>query len=344
MKFFTEEEKLKIKSLREEGMTHADIARLHFPDRNKDAIISVCKRNRFIMEPHKKFSQEEREMVKNLTSQGVQFSKIAEMLGTNRKMIQVRSFAMRNGFNNGFTDSCRKFSCNKEFWNIPNHINSYWAGFVAADGHVHYEGKNSYAFVIQLAIIDESHIKLFAQHCGWNGNLKQSLGTSPLGRKFKNSRILVHQREWATPLEEIFSIFPRKTWNLPLPKISGELFDCYLAGFLDGDGSYVVCKNNNKIILSATSATTEILEAINEMSKRFDSKGLTRTLKKVGNHYQYAVAGDTGVKMAHYLMSLPCPHLERKYNRVRDYLLANPQYNLSLPPYEESLAKITPQS
>lgn len=342
MIYYTQEEKLKIKSLRESGLTHQEIFEKHFPTRSKDSILSVCKRNRFIMQPHVKFTKEERDTIESMASQGISFVEITKKF-PNRGIDGIHGFAARNGFKNNFNQGSRKYTCNKEFWDVPNKVNSYWAGFTAADGHVHHEGEteNTYCFIIKLQRKDKEHLNLFKNHSQWSGEVSDG---SPVQRQtgvFYYSQIRIHQKEWRGGLEDSFSIFPRKTWNLPLPNIHGELLDCYLAGFLDGDGSYVVSKNTDKIIISATGATTNILEAVNEISNRFDqNKNRVRKIQKVDKYFKCAVAGDTAIKMAHYLMSLPCPHLRRKYDRIRDYLISHPKYNLSLPPYDEHLASL----
>lgn len=342
--YYTNEEKQQIKSLREQGLTHQEIFENYFPDRSKDSILSVCKRNRFIMQPHEKFTDEEREIVRLAAKNCVPFAKITEQL-PNKSVQQIVSFAMRNGFNNKNTQGGRKYTCNKTFWDIPNEINSYWAGFAAADGHVHSEGKteNTYCFILLLQRRDKEHVNLLAKTVSYNGPVKDgSAYLKKYDKHYPNTMLRIHQKEWRAGLEKNFSIFPRKTWNLPVPNLSGHLLDCYLAGFMDGDGSYVICKNMDKIILSATGATTDILQELNKMSNRFDlQKDRVRNLKTVGNHFQYAVAGDTAVRMSHYLMSLPCPHLRRKFDRVRDFLISHPKYELSLPTYDQHMASLS---
>lgn len=240
----------------------------------------------------------------------------------------------------------RKYNSDKEFWDNFNPISCYWAGFAAADGNLmDYGGYN--IFSIQLHSSDKEHLDLFLKNTSSNYPIRDCVRENKKlgGNPHYHSKISICEKAWLKGLTENFNIKPRKTWSFKPPKLEGELLACWIAGFIDGDGCYHLCRTNNIFGISASLATFDALKVILDFAESFpQTKKKPRKIAKRGDYYRLAISGSSSVHMAHYLMSLPCPHMRRKYDYVKNYLLSNPQYNLSLPPYEESLAKTTPQS
>ncbi|MBV6514339.1 MAG: hypothetical protein FMNOHCHN_03958 [Ignavibacteriaceae bacterium] len=288
------------------------------------------------------YTQEEEILLRQKCGTNISFKEMEEFF-PNRTAFGLQIKARAMGLSNYFQR--RKYNSNKEFWDNFNPVSCYWAGFAAADGNlIDYNGYN--VFSIQLHSSDREHLDLFLKNTSSSNPIKDCIRKNKKlgGNPHFHSKISICEKAWLKGLTENFNIKPRKTWDFEPPKLEGELLACWIAGFIDGDGCYHFSKLGN-FGISASLATEKALQLILDFSEKFPS--MTRKTRKVGKVHSYFRLGINGLRaihMAHYLMSLPCPHMRRKYDYVRNYLLANPQYNLSLPPYEESLAKITPQS
>lgn len=235
----------------------------------------------------------------------------------------------------------RKHFANKEFWDEVNLINSYYAGFVAADGNVLFTC-GSYVFRIELNPIDAEFLVQFGKDCSSSYKITYSERMKK-GQTLKSCHFACNEHAWRNGLENNFNIFPRKTYTLKAPNLKGDYLGAWMAGFLDGDGCYSIHSRNGLFCISLSCASLSVIQSICDFSRQFTTSS-SRNLKlsSVGSHskenshlYQLHINGERAVKMAHYLMSLPCRHMARKYNKVRDYLIANPKYNLSIPPLEE---------
>lgn len=69
-----------------------------------------------------------------------------------------------------------KYSANNDFFAVPNNLNCYWAGFIAADGCV-VESKNCKTKTLKIEITDSDreHLKKFADDVEFNGEIKSGI-------------------------------------------------------------------------------------------------------------------------------------------------------------------------
>ncbi len=174
-----------------------------------------------------------------------------------------------------------KYSCDLEFWSKPNAINSYWAGFVCADGYL---SKTKYNFVLGLGSQDLNHLQ-----------------------RFKN--------------DNNFGIVPGKMNRVPPINLSEYLKWCYLIGYIDGDGSIFVDKRPKQTLLKIviSSGISKVLDWIRNLIESKFNKNLARTVihhkfvKKYGCQH-YNVLGIRACLMLQFLRKFDVPKLERKWN------------------------------
>lgn len=104
----------------------------------------------------------------------------------------------------------------------------YWAGFIAADGHI---DKNE-RLMITLAIKDSEHLKKFAEF------IETQNYSESLNRKYPNCYVSIQDPLLIGRFAEKFDFNSNKTTIPPnLVWLSGDLFISFLCGFIDGDGS-----------------------------------------------------------------------------------------------------------
>lgn len=273
--------------------------------------------------------EEDGVLINLLENDGLSVSAIATIMGRPYASIKGRIQTQGLACNHRY----KKWTNDRNFFDVPNPVNSAWAGFIAADGSVRHHG-GTCDMKIEINRDDDEYLKVF---------LKDIKSNNPIFYYDpKNGRrpaiITVRDRFWTKPLENHFGIVPRKTWCLDAPNIPENLWSYYISGFMDGDGCIRIDRDN-RMVFDVGGASPKILEWIAEWSNQFHCKNTRIDKRKVYKHKQghwnLHVRGESGVLAAHHIMSLPCRHMARKYNLVRNYLIANPKYNLSLPTLEE---------
>ena len=289
------------------------------------------------------WTENEKFLLKKYCGSGMSFRKMSELIPT-RTASALQSMARVSRYENPY--SARKYYANKKFWDEVNIINSYYAGFVAADGNV-LLSCGSYVFKIELHPMDDELLAQLSKDCSSTYGVTYSERIKK-GLIRKSCLFVCNEHAWRNGLEKNFNIFPRKTYTLEAPPLQGDFLSAWMAGFLDGDGCYSV-HSNGLLCISLSCASLSAIQSVCDFSRQFmASSPRNPRLPSVRRHsgqfdhlYQLHISGERAVKMAHYLMSLPCRHMVRKYNKVRDYLIHNPKYGLSLPTLEEHQKNVT---
>lgn len=151
----------------------------------------------------------------------------------------------------------RKYTVNDNFFSEPTLLNSYWAGFLAADGYIQTPTtKNSQnKLSCMLASKDIEHLH----------KLKKDLSAdNPIWEGFSNGNeacsLTITSNKLCRDLKENFNISPQKSFTYKLPKLERHLFDSFFIGLIDGDGAIgrvgkggfyidITCNTNVAIVL-----------------------------------------------------------------------------------------------
>lgn len=240
-----------------------------------------------------------------------------------RSGVSLLKRAQRLGLDrNGFV-FC-KHSHNKTFFQIPNPINCYVAGYIAADGHISESGTTSY-IALALSIRDEKQIELFAKLMSFTGTpLLQPRKHWDWGN-FSDVKILkiCSAYELIADLKRNFGLTQKKTYRIPAPCLdTEELKLCYLAGLLDGDGC-VHISNTDLLTISYTSCSLLIVEWVMNFTKSLQLKGIrSKKFSKISYHkntrsYRFSIAGAKAVDLIERMQQLKAkgiPILDRKWD------------------------------
>lgn len=259
-------------------------------------------------EQEEKFLKENYKKLKN--------KEIAKILNKKTKSIKDKAFLMKITSN---------FTYDKSFFKIPNLLNSYWAGFIAADGCLqHRENSNIYCLIIELSKNDENHLIKFKSDINYNGNIYHRF--SQYNENYKETELSkIHisvNKEFFNDLAINFNLIPKKTYRLAPPlNLSEENLLAYLIGYMDGDGS--ICLTNRKIkkelIIGFSSASKSILNWIREFTNsKFNRclKNKTNIIRLIPgclNGKQFSIAGLRACHMIDFLNKIDVPKLERKW-------------------------------
>jgi len=156
----------------------------------------------------------------------------------------------------GLRRTIRHFITNPDFFNIMTPENSYWGGFIAADGCV---SRN--ALEIELSIIDAEHLKTICKFVGRDDSLffrKRYRN----GKIFEYASVSVLSAKIIEDLFKNFNIVPCKSLILQPPDLPRCLRRHFIRGYFDGDGSIGWHKHNRTIRLNFASGSKVFLEWI----------------------------------------------------------------------------------
>jgi len=136
----------------------------------------------------------------------------------------------------------RSKKINHYYFSEPNLENSYWAGFIAADGCIK-DPKNrpSKGISIRLAQIDIGHLEKFKLNIKSDHEIFTGISKPTDFVKTANAycNLSFSSNQIAEDLAKYWNIVPRKAMRLKPPNIiNREQKLAFIAGYIDGDGSY----------------------------------------------------------------------------------------------------------
>jgi hypothetical protein len=206
----------------------------------------------------------------------------------------------------------RQYSVNDDFFSSPTPLNSYWAGFIAADGCVH-EDKYSKWLEISIDYKDIDHVARFCEDVEYNG---------PIARYDHIVRVVIYSKQIVNDLERHFNITQRKSLTLRRPHLSDINSLAYIIGYIDGDGCIYI-KDNKYLGLNVV-GTTDVLEFMIERFKTMttwpthcrQSSIRPATNCKTNITKQYAIVGDHCKTILSKLNAMDVPKMSRKWRHV----------------------------
>jgi len=202
----------------------------------------------------------------------------------------------------------RKYTLNQDVFEHPNVLNSYWAGFIAADGCVYRD-----ELIVALNNQDKNHLQQLADDMESNRPLRQA--------RIDLTELRAYSKKLLSDLNRNFFIGPRKTHILmPPTHLIGDNMLSYIVGYIDGDGS--IYKEDDKYLALQVTGNESMLSWIKDVfdeldSNTFKGKSLAKLYYyKNKRSCNYRVKGRRAVNVARHLMGLDIPYLLRKWSKV----------------------------
>lgn len=261
--------------------------------------------------------EEELKLQELVKSKKYSYNKIGTFL--NRSGSSCISHARFLGLHNKFK-SAKKYSVDETFWSSPNLINSYWAGFLAADGGIDKKSDNQCNIRVEISILDEEHLKRFRQDCGYDGPIHRRIREKQPERT-PTDTISISSSQWGADLEKNFNIIQNKTKRLQPPVSILNDFDlslAYLVGYTDGDGTIHLLKGKEIPYISWTSCSLSIIEWV----YNFIESNFPKTRKRKGkiskfqNYYKASFGGTITHQIKKAMLPLSLPYLHRKWDKI----------------------------
>lgn len=204
----------------------------------------------------------------------------------------------------------RKHTFNTNFFSKPNLLNSYWAGFIAADGCIYIDPYNRCSLEIHLQKKDEKHLKKFIKDINYSGNLDELKARNACRVRLRGVRQTLYK-----DLNKNFNITPRKSSTLKFPKkLTKQQKIAYIVGYIDGDGCTGYYKNGNKFYFVLNILGTRgHLRNINLIFNRITKCNFNRVHLRSKKLYHLSYMGRKALKIYEFLKEVNVPKLERKW-------------------------------
>jgi transposase len=243
---------------------------------------------------------------------GISERQIAKQFNVSRSTIHNRINGLH--YNSG---NKKRFTVDEEFFDEINDLNSYWAGFIAADGNIF---KNNLR--IEIHTKDKNHLDKFRACIKFNGNIhdRKSRDTVSLGIISDNI---------VNSLKNNFNIVPCKSMILTPPKLLKETYiRNFVRGYIDGDGCY-----SNKYNLLSIRGTKNVLLWIKECFNKYANLNTKANVLYDYGSYKLQIRGvKKYTKIVAWLFknSANLTVLSRKYNLVKHIVGEIINYNIEV--------------
>lgn len=205
---------------------------------------------------------------------GVHRSTIQRILKRNGLVLRSRTY-VKNCIDDVFS-SYTKESC-------------YWAGFIAADGHIR---RDRNTLSIKLSKIDYNHLIKFKKFIGTGVDVKFSGNYCYID--ITNPYIV-------SDLKNNFFIETSKTFTLKFPSIPDEMKSHFIRGFFDGDGSIT---KTTTITTSFTCASPKFMDELKELMFTLGIRLKSRNrVPPTSSAKQVSYSGNNSIKIMEWLYS-----------------------------------------
>jgi len=232
----------------------------------------------------------------------------------NKKSATIRAMANRLGLEINTQKSYGKYFYDTDFFSEPNIINSYYAGFIAADGCITQYSKKRYGLEIKIQKRDERILQNFKKDVHFTGPISFVKRALPNYQDCVRIRISLDDRT-LNDLKHHFNITPQKSNILKPPLINNINALSFIIGYIDGDGW--ISKNPDVV---GAIGTYDLLGWIKE---KFDilvpnqHYKISKVNYKYKNQGHYIVEGERARNLVRNLNKINVPiKLERKWNKI----------------------------
>ena len=214
----------------------------------------------------------------------------------------------------------KTYNFNEEFFANPNLLNSYWAGFIAADfGLCRHRGKRKCSELsCSLAKKDKKQLERFMSDIGHFSPVRVRQRTRN-GTKVFTAEISITSSKMLDDLQNNFNVCAgNKIKRLCPPNLTRECRLSFIVGYIDGDGWLQYKKYLNLGVCGTCEMVTWIKDSLDNELSKVGIKGYTG---KVVNRNNLSVwrANIHSWYLAELLDGIPVVKLSRKIPRIHEY-------------------------
>jgi len=209
-----------------------------------------------------------------------------------------------------------KYEINHNYFSQIDKFNSYWAGFIAADGHIK---KDSSCLSIKLSSLDIEHLNQFKKDIETNSPIFIKKGKS-FDKDVEFCEINLYSRFIVKDIYRNFKIENNKTFSITFPNFNNDMDSklSFICGLIDGDGSISITGNKISITILGTFDILENVKSI--MGSIIDVSNINITKKS--KIYSFCITSSINdnesriKKLYSKIKELNIPLLERKWTKI----------------------------
>ena len=141
----------------------------------------------------------------------ISYQDMSKIINKTKSQIKIKSYNLKlNTFyigNPQLSISRKRLEVNHNFFEIPNILNCYYAGLLAADGYV---SNNRNLIAINLKLDDKKYLEQFKKYISFSGEIKVQTRKS-FGKFSNHAHLNIFSYKWKNNLNENFNISNRKS-------------------------------------------------------------------------------------------------------------------------------------
>lgn len=162
---------------------------------------------------------------------------------SNSKIQRLKDRACNLSLKSDKSIAHRKYKVNQKFFDKPTIENSYWAGFIAADGYI---TKNGKSLTFSLSKKDEEILIALNSAIKSNYPIYQRVVSTSYKKNQEIVQLCIRSSVLCKDLEKNWNITNKKSLTLKPPELKNELALAFIVGYIDGDGWFGYYKSNGK--------------------------------------------------------------------------------------------------
>lgn len=208
----------------------------------------------------------------------------------------------------------RTYNVDDFFFNTPNELNSYYAGFIAADGHICSRNSEKRTLKIGLSSKDSKWLTTFKEKIKSESPIKNRIQK----KTYELTEISITSKQIVDDLRSNFNVVPRKSLILEPPSIKEQnLKYAFICGYIDGDGTIFLSKRNEftKTLHLSILGTKRICEWIKNTFDELTNKCGKINLKPNTHIYRLNYCCKAAREIIKVLSDVNVPKLERKWTK-----------------------------
>lgn len=194
----------------------------------------------------------------------------------------------------------------EDYFSDCNLQNSYWAGFIAADGSISDLKGSEGRLSIGLKSTDASHLEALRDAIGAGEVNFHEFYDDRTQKVYYRATYAITSSQVCSDLKSNFNIHPRKSLTHEPPALRGRLAYAFIAGYIDGDGSYKYAGNRPELSIAGTTQFLEWVSSVTQVKSSIHKQGAI--------HVAY-YRGDNAILLREKYRAFDLPFLKRKINR-----------------------------
>lgn len=195
-----------------------------------------------------------------------------------------------------------------------NEESCYWAGFLAADGHIDING------TICFELKDKEAVEDFREYCSASNILSYNPARGSYRVRFVDKKV-------QEDLLYNFNVSSDKTFNLTVPILeTKENYAAYYRGFFDGDGCLTEFFNNRPTAsfrVFLTSGAIDFIEQTLELLRNYGIVTGGSIQKKATNCWHIQLGIRDATSFLNWIYASEGPRLIRKYEKYCNLIVLN---------------------